>query len=196
LLIYFDNALVACEFILLVIPCPVKVSFIATVQDVQVHVPAYQANSTFESDTPNLRVKAQALTIRFPDVVDITSLSFAIVGSFWVREAPAEWGCTPNKRRADVVHRRLVIDANQGLWVEGALHWQSKKGWITVKNNVADEVCAVIIQDGYGGGVFVIFIVSRVLKNLLTTSLNQMFPSEALRRTVGTSIGHIEAGRS
>jgi hypothetical protein len=44
----------------------------------------------FESDTPNLCVKAQVLTIWFSNIVNITSLALAIVGSFWDREVPIE----------------------------------------------------------------------------------------------------------
>jgi hypothetical protein len=76
------------------------------------------------------------------------------------------------------------------------LHWQSKKGWVAVEHNVADEVCAIIIQDGYGGSVCIIFIVSRVFKNLLAISLDQVFPSKTLGGMVEAGIGDVEADQS
>jgi hypothetical protein len=75
---------------LLVIPCPIKIQYIIPIQDVQVYIPACQANRMFELDTPNLCVKAQVLTIRFSNIINITSLALVIVGSFWVREVPIE----------------------------------------------------------------------------------------------------------
>jgi hypothetical protein len=82
---------------LLIVLCPIKISYIIPIQDMQVYVPACQVNRIFESDTPNLRIKVQALTIQFSDVINITSLSFVIMGLFWVREAPTEQSCTPIK---------------------------------------------------------------------------------------------------
>lgn len=59
-----------------------KILYVTPVQDIHVHIPVYQVNWSFEVDANNLSAKTQVFLIWLSDVINITSLTLAIVCLF------------------------------------------------------------------------------------------------------------------